>query len=257
MGIHGLHPHSLATVHAMRERLIAHCLTTFPQGGVILDIGCGSGAGTAALARRLPEHFSVIGLDINREAIARARHSYGTLARLRFHEGDLEDILVEHPGLQPVGALCISVSMFIPDTGAFYARLRQAMAQGGMFVDAPFALNAGSAAGNAKFKQKTYAMCGCDMNMSSCAELQHHLNAAGFTHTSHVEHGFDLMRLSVLFRDYPAPYLLSNFIRNVLNPPPFLRGAPRSYVLRRAVLIFAFFLRNRQHFRAGELIAIK
>lgn len=85
MGIKGLHPHRLSTIRDMRVKLVRH-VTNNEQlsGGVVLDIGCGSGAGTSELAAMLADGREVIGLDINQHAIETASKQYAAIPNLRF-----------------------------------------------------------------------------------------------------------------------------------------------------------------------------
>jgi len=70
MGINGLHPHSLSTIEQLHNKIINHSKN---KKGIIVDIGCGSAHGTYRLSQLLPEEVSIIGIDINRTAIDKAR----------------------------------------------------------------------------------------------------------------------------------------------------------------------------------------
>jgi SAM-dependent methyltransferase len=62
-------------------------------GGRFLDIGCGIGTQTAALARA---GFEAFGEDISGDAVAIARQRFGDLADFRQH-----DATVDMPGIEP------------------------------------------------------------------------------------------------------------------------------------------------------------
>lgn len=258
MGIHGLHPHRLDTVRAMRRKLARH-LADRPAlcDGVVLDIGCGSGAGTAELATLLGARRPVVGIDINGQAIGTARRLHADVPNLAFHHGDLDRFVAGHPALPIAGAICISTSMFIADLAGFYRRLHATLLDGGIFIDAPFMFRGTRHALSDAFRRRTYGVCGCDMNMFEAHQLQALLLDAGFASVESVEHAFDLMKLPVLFQDYPAPYLVRNFLRNVASPPAGIGKVSSRYLLARTLAIFRFFLRYRSRYASGEFVAVK
>ena len=100
-------------------------------------------------------------------------------------------------------------------------------------------------------------MCGCNMKMYQSDQLKHAFDDAGFSQVDCVEHEFDLMKLSILFGDYPARYLLGNFFRNVISPPEYFGKTSSLYLLKRTLNIFIFFLKNRQKYASGEFVAVK
>ncbi len=218
--------------------------------GVVLDIGCGSGAGTAQPASLLNPRQKVIGLDINAQAIHKATARHAAQANLSFHHGDFDAFLRDHPDLRIAGILCISVSMFLPDVQAFYQRACAALMPGGMFSQQ-------RRRKNEAFAARTYAMCGCNMKMLQQDGLQNMMQEAGFSRVDSHAHEFELMKLSRLFTDYPAKRLIGNFFRNVRHPPGYFAGTKSSYLLRRTISIFLFFMKNRTRFASGTFIGIK
>lgn len=258
MGISGLHPHRLDTVRNMRLKLSQHLnAATFDADCVVVDIGCGSGVGTFELARMLNSNQRVIGLDINQHAIATAQQTYVAQTNLSFYYGDLGSLLVTYPNLKISAAICISVSMFIQDVAGFYQHIYQALTEGGIFIDAPFMFRDTKKSAAERFQQKTYAVCGCNMRMFHASQVKAVLQDAGFSTVNCIEHDFDLMKLPILFGDYPARYLLGNFFRNVMSPPKHFGNISSRYLFRRTLKIFVFFLKHRQKYAAGEFGAVK
>lgn len=258
MGITGLHPHRLDTIRNMREKLVKHVSdVAVLSEGVILDIGCGSGAGTAELAKMFSAGQRVIGIDINARAIESAKKQYSSQANLSFYHGDLKGLLERHPDFKMSAAICISVSMFINDVYEFYRHVYHSLAEGGLFIDAPFLFREMKNSTSEKFQRNTYAVCGCNMTMQQMHQLRSTFMNAGFSNIDCWEHDFDLMKLSVLFSDYSALYLLRNFVKNVISPPAHFGTVSSRYLLHRTLKIFIFFLRNRNKYAAGEFLAVK
>lgn len=258
MGISGLHPHRLAAIRQMRLKLVDHVSSTAElSDGVVLDIGCGSGAGTHELAMMFKGGQRVIGIDINSHAIETAKRLYGSQSNLSFYHGDLKGLLRDHPGFQMSSAICISVSMFINDVNEFYQHVYHSLLDGGLFIDAPFMFRDAELAKSADFHRRTYAVCGCNMTMQQLPQLESILYDAGFTQVDSLEHDFDLMKLPVLFGDYPARYLIGNFFRNTFSPPAHFGGISSRYLFKRTLKIFLFFLKHRRRYSAGEFGAVK
>ena len=258
MGINGLHPHRLAAIKNMRVKLVQHVSNTvLLSDGVVLDIGCGSGAGTYELASLFKGGQRVIGIDINRHAIDYAKRQYSTQKNLSFYHGDLKGLLKQHPDFQMSSAICISVSMFIHDIKEFYQHVHYSLLDGGLFIDAPFMFREAQIPNFLEFHRRTYANCGCNMKMMQMHQLKSVFHEAGFSNVDCVEHDFELMKLPVLFTDYPARYLFSNFVRNIISPPAHFGKISSRYLFKRTVTIFFFFLKNRHKYSAGEIGAVK
>lgn len=114
--------------------LDAAILTSSPAGpGHALDIGCGAGATSLALAAVRPD-LTVTGIDISPELIdaARDRAERAGLSNLRFATADLEGPL---PDLPPPDLICSRHGvMFTADPAALFARLRALVRPGAALV---------------------------------------------------------------------------------------------------------------------------
>lgn len=258
MGIKGLHPHGLDTIRDMRLKLAKHINHNVALAeGVVVDIGCGSGAGTYELSSMLTNNQQIIGIDISCHAIESARKLHGNLPNLSFYQGDIQGFLNSHPNVKISGAICISASMFIQDLAAFYRHIYYALVDGGMFIDAPFMFKTLEETTTPEFHLRTSAVCGCNMKMFQLQQLKNIFHEARFTNVDCIEHEFDLMKLRVLFNDYPAHYLIGNFFRNVIVPPAHFGKVTSRYIFTRTVKIFMFFLQNRHKYAGGEFCAVK
>lgn len=257
MGMNGLHPHRRELISDLRHQLVRHIENIdMPDNGVVLDIGCGSGSGTAVLAKLMPG-VRVIGVDINSASLEIARSRYASITNLDFYHGDFDSYLLDYADMRLMGVICISVSMFIQDVEGFYRKIYDALDDYGMLIDAPFIFTSKDEYPQEHFQKATYAMCGCNMKMFQIDQLEEMAHEAGFSDVNHKESAFDLMNLSVLFSDYPPARLLSNFIKNTISPPASIRHAKSWYLLKRTVRIFSFFFSNREKYGSGELIAKK
>jgi SAM-dependent methyltransferase len=258
MGIKGLHPHRLSTIDAMRQKLADHVVSC-PElsQGTILDIGCGTGQGTRDMALRLGGKVRVIGIDINEFAIEEARIEHIDIGNLSFFHGDLKSFQIAYTESKIAGVISVSMSMFVPEIHEFYKEVHDALIPGGIFIDAPFTFRESHNEVTDELKLRTYSMCGCNMRMFMGSQLKSALQTTGFYSIDHVTHDFDLMNLPILFKDYPLRYLLGNFVKNVAKPPAHFGSASSSYLAKRTMSIFGFFLRNKKMYAGGELVAIK
>lgn len=254
MGITGLHPHSLDTVHDIYQHVATHVRG---MQGVVLDVGCGSGSGTHRLAQLMPAGITVIGIDISSRSIEKARQQFGGTHNLSFYSGTIEQFHEQHSNTTIVGIVAVSVSMFMPNLQSFYCKAHQALSTGGLFIDAPFAFRAMSSPRPDGIEEQTYQMCGCNMRMHTADELTRYIREAGFTASSLAEHGFDLMSFRTMSRDYSLRYLLSQFIRNIIKPPAFLGHYGTAYLFKRTFNIFGFFLRNRANYSSLVITGYK
>jgi SAM-dependent methyltransferase len=100
----------------------------FVRGRDTLDLGCGTGYGSARLVSA--GAASVTGLDRDPRSIAYARSRYG--AAVRFLEGDAQSL---PEGLGPFGAI-VSSNVFehLPSPSAAFDEVRSHLAPGGVFV---------------------------------------------------------------------------------------------------------------------------
>ncbi|MCW9031644.1 MAG: class I SAM-dependent methyltransferase [Gammaproteobacteria bacterium] len=254
MGINGLHPHSLDSINTLFQKISDH---TKNKKGIVLDVGCGSAYGTYKLSCMLEPDVSVIGIDINKKSISYAQSRYANKNNLSFYVGTLEQFNNEHPGLNIIGILSVSVSMFFLDTQHFYQTANKMLSYGGIFVDAPFVFSSDKNKLKDSFKDKTYQICGCNMQMHTTTELSQFMQTADFNQLDVNENEFELMNMRKLFRDYSAGYLLAKFIKNTLSPPPTFINHSSWYIFKRTLNIFGFFIKNRNKYGATILIGIK
>jgi SAM-dependent methyltransferase len=107
-----------APLHFLLLRRIAHELGAATADGVVVDLGCGTGAAGAAIARR-----DVIGIDRNSWAVAEAArtyHAFGLSGRAR--QGDASTFALPKVGATVVAAFTMNE---LPDAArdALLARL--------------------------------------------------------------------------------------------------------------------------------------
>lgn len=94
----------------------------------VIDVGCGAGATSLALARRVPAG-SVLGCDISQPLLARARERAAGLAHLRFEHADAQTHAFE-PATHDAVFSRFGV-MFFADPVAAFANLGRALVEGG------------------------------------------------------------------------------------------------------------------------------
>lgn len=119
----------LDQVMAPFERLVVDA--GYPrEGGNVLDIGCGAGATTLAMARRVGNDGNCVGLDISQPLVALATKRKGAekAANASFEVGDAQTYAFE------AGKFDAVVSrfgvMFFDDPVAAFANIRQAASRG-------------------------------------------------------------------------------------------------------------------------------
>lgn len=88
-----------ATDDDARERFVADLACRLEPGAWILDLGCGSGAGST---RQLAEDFGVVGVDLSMEQLRLARMSAPGVALVR---GDLTEVAFRPGSFDAVVAL--------------------------------------------------------------------------------------------------------------------------------------------------------
>ena len=117
-------------VEAMLEPLSARLLERVAAAGAVrvLDIGCGGGITSAALARAVGERGHVTGLDVSKVILEVARSRYAGVANLEFLLADAA-VHAFTPGSYDVLTSRFGV-MFFPDPHAAFANLRRALIAG-------------------------------------------------------------------------------------------------------------------------------
>jgi SAM-dependent methyltransferase len=115
----------------VNDALVAAALAQAPAAAHILDVGCGAGATSLALADALPR-ASITGVDLSASLVAVARKRAGGLARLQFDEGDAADWVPARAGFE----LIVSRHgvMFFDDPVAAFSHLRALAAPGAALV---------------------------------------------------------------------------------------------------------------------------
>ena len=99
------------------------------EGHAVLDVGCGCGTTSLALAERVGPRGRVVGLDVSAPMLARARETGRGRSNLTFIEADASRAPIED------GAFDVVFSrfgvMFFPEPAEAFARLRRALRPAG------------------------------------------------------------------------------------------------------------------------------
>jgi SAM-dependent methyltransferase len=123
-----------AQLTEVTERLLAACAVA--PGERVLDIGCGAGGSTLALAEAVGLAGSVVGLDLSEPLLARAeerRRAAGLdPGQVRFERGDAQDFPFA-PGSFDLAASRFGV-MFFADPVAAFRNVARGIAPGGRVV---------------------------------------------------------------------------------------------------------------------------
>lgn len=117
---------SQATLDALFKQLENALVETVPPGRV-LDVGCGTGGTTAAVAERLGPHGSAVGVDISAPMIEAARNR--GVARTSFIEADAQEYAFEPASFDTV--ISRFGVMFFADPVRAFTNLRRATKAGG------------------------------------------------------------------------------------------------------------------------------
>jgi SAM-dependent methyltransferase len=104
-----------------------------PEGGRVLDAGCGSGSMTRLLASRNPKAH-IVGVDFNPRFIAYAgnRAAAEGLTNTSFEQGDVQDLSFNDGGFDVVWSHL--VLYFLPDPARAIAEFRRVLRPGGRLV---------------------------------------------------------------------------------------------------------------------------
>jgi SAM-dependent methyltransferase len=94
-------------LHDFHREVISWAGELVPGNARIVDLGAGSGTGTLALARQLPE-AEIIAVDVDPEMLAHLRHRAGGNSHIRTVEADLDG---DWPDLGPADLVWASASM--------------------------------------------------------------------------------------------------------------------------------------------------
>ena len=114
-------------LHRMNPVRVGWIDSRIPPASPILDVGCGAGLLSEALARR---GHDVLGIDAAGEAIAAGRaHAEGLGLALAYRQGVADDLLAEGRRFPVITAL--EVIEHVPDPAAFLATLAGLLEPGG------------------------------------------------------------------------------------------------------------------------------
>lgn len=98
------------------------------EGARVLDVGCGCGATTIAAAARVGDSGIVVGVDVSRPMLGRARERTKELANVRLVEADAATFVSDEPFDVAISRFGV---MFFEDPVAGFASVRRATRPGG------------------------------------------------------------------------------------------------------------------------------
>jgi len=88
-------------VAALAERMGADFADGIPEGGRVLDVGCGGGQNALVLSRLRPD-LRIVGLDLSAQQVARATRRAAGLGQVEFIQGSALDLPFEDGELDAV-----------------------------------------------------------------------------------------------------------------------------------------------------------
>jgi ubiquinone/menaquinone biosynthesis C-methylase UbiE len=109
------------------ERFVGELEELLPDGGRLLDLGCGSGTKTKRLAR----HFEVVGVDISEEQLKLAR---AEVPDATFVHGDFAQLDVPAASFDAVTAFYSIVHVPRESHAALFTRILGWLKPGGLFL---------------------------------------------------------------------------------------------------------------------------
>lgn len=118
------------SAEARRERFLG--IMAPRPGERVLDLGCGGGTITSAIATRVLPGGHVTGVDISRDAIEIARSSRGQSPGLTFTQADAHDLPFPDGAFD--AATCVSVVVFCAEPPRVLAELRRVLRPGGRLL---------------------------------------------------------------------------------------------------------------------------
>lgn len=104
-------------------------LALLPEQWVVADLGCGTGATTAELARVVA---TVYGIDNSPEMLQAARQSTDGLNNVELRQGELEAVPIDDGACD--GALLVLVLTYVPDPVKVVRQMRRILKPGGRAV---------------------------------------------------------------------------------------------------------------------------
>jgi SAM-dependent methyltransferase len=206
------------------SRLMAPRLVEFaalPEAGNFLDIGCGLGALSLALAEQAAQR-RITGIDQSAEYVAYAASLNPFPDRVQFETGDAQQLRYAEGSFQ--AALSLLVFNFIPDPAKALAELRRVIRPGGVIAAAVWDYGEGMqmlrAFWDAAARIDDSGARADEKNMRLCrqGELAELLHAGGLRH---VEESALVVQTSFSsFADYWEPFLLGQgpagmFVKNL------------------------------------------
>jgi ubiquinone/menaquinone biosynthesis C-methylase UbiE len=126
-----LNPEGYQKIMGRFSRQLARSFIEFTgssAGEKILDVGCGTGSMTAALAQR-GDHTAIVGIDVSESYVAFAR-AHNSDPRVTFDIGDASSL--PYPSGHFDRAVSQLVLQFLPDPYPAVAEMRRAVRAGGI-----------------------------------------------------------------------------------------------------------------------------
>jgi len=118
-------------LHEFHREVISWAGSLVPAKARIVDLGAGSGTGSLALARHLPD-AEIIAVDVDEEMLAHLRHRAGGNDHIRTVQADLDG---DWPELGPADLVWASASMHhLADPARTLGQVREVLRPGGVFM---------------------------------------------------------------------------------------------------------------------------